>query len=191
MNDTNDFDALAEAAELDPANADFAALRQVYVQSDAYRPLKHILQSKLMQITDNVSDFNEVAATCQNILAANPLDLEARMLLAFTLDRLGDGRAAERNHAFAERLLDSILETGDGKSFESAFVLVAEAEAWTVLRTFGIQANEQTRHRRDDGVFDVFEGILDEEAVTVYFDVTTPVAVLDETLEHEKTDNEP
>lgn len=180
---SQDFWELARAAEADPASADFAALRKAYVASDAYRPLKHITKTKLMQITNSAADFEDVAATCQAILAANPLDLEARILLGTAQEKLGKVADAEKTHTFAERMLDAILATGDGKSFGTAFKLVSETEAWIVMRSFGIKAKSQERHRRAEGIFDVFEGKLGDRQVQVYFDVADPVRVLDETLE--------
>jgi len=177
------FDDLAAQAEDNPAEADFATLRAAYVAGDAYRPLKHITRQKLMAITDSVTDFGEVVRTCQDILKSNPLDLEARMMLAHAQEKSGDAASAEKTHTFAERMLDAILATGDGKSFGTAFHLVAEFEAWTVMRTFGIKASSQERLRREDRVFDVFEGKIGKDDVTIYFDVTDPVRVLDETLE--------
>jgi len=178
----SDFYDLVRQAELDPTNTDFAALRLAYVQSDTYRPLKHISQTRLMQITNNAANFTEVATICQNILQANPLDLEARMMLATAQEQLGDP-AAERTHAFAESLLDAILASGDGKSLESPFKLVSALEAWTVLRVFGIKASTQTREQLGDRVYDVFMGKLDETNVTVYFDITLTVPVLRTTLD--------
>ena len=185
----SDFYELAHAAEADPAGANFAALRQAYVQSDAYRPYKHISQQKLMQITNSVADFQEVVNTCLNILQGNALDLEARMTLAIAYEKIGKSDEARKTHLFAEHMLDAILATGDGKSFESAFRLVADTEAWTVMRSFGIKARSHTRHRRDDGVFDVFEGKIDDRAVTVYFDVTDHVRVVDAMMIDDEPEN--
>ena len=175
----SDFYELAHTAEDDPDSADFAALRAAYVKSDAYRPYKHIPQQKLLHITNTAADFTEVVDTCTNILHSNPADLEARMTLAIALEKTGNPDQARKAHMFAERMLDAILTTGDGKSFESAFRLVSDTEAWTVMRSFGIKAKSHTRHRREDGVFDVYEGIINDRAVTVYFDVTDPVRIVD------------
>lgn len=179
----SDFYALAHAAENDPDSADFALLRQAYVESPHYQPLKHILQSKLKQITDAAQSLDEVVNTCQNILKNSPLDLEARMLLGAVYAEMGQMEQAEQTRRFAENLLDAILSSGDGKSLASAFRLVAEAEAWTVMRVFGIKATGQERIRAEDGrVYDVFQGKLDDREMSIHFDVTDPVRVLDDTL---------
>lgn len=180
---------LARQAEQNPAQVDFLAMRQAYVQSDAYQPIKHISQSKLMQITDSVQDFGEVVTTCKNILLTNPLDLEARMALAMAYEKVGDAINAERQHAFAEAMLDAILSTGDGKSFEKAFKLVAANEAWTVMRSFGIRVTSQEQHQKDGRVYDVFTGKLGDNVVSVYFDVTDHARFLDNTLEDQADDS--
>lgn len=178
----SDIYEMAQRGLKDPSTINFAELRQDYVASEAYRPLKHILQTKLKQITDAATSFEEVAETCRNILLTNPLDLEARMLIGSALEKCGEAQASEEHNRFAEHLLDAILATGDGKSFQSAFHLVAEAEAWTVMRTFGIRATSQERIRQDGRVYDVFDGKLDERDVKIYFDVTDTVQILDATL---------
>jgi|GEM_PF-4841668 len=178
----SDFYDLAQVAEANPQTADFAALRQAYVQSDAYRPFKHIPQSKLMQITNSVDGFGEVVDTCKNILLSNPLDLEARMLLAIAYEKAGDTQESEKHHQFAEKMIDAIIATGDGKSFEQAFVIIAENEAWTLMRSFGIKAKTQERHQKDGKIYDVFLGKRGEDEVKVYFDVTLLIQNFDETL---------
>jgi hypothetical protein len=177
------FYGLARGAQQDPASADFALLRRAYVESDAYRPLKHISHTQLMQITDSASGFEEVIETCRNIVEAVPLDLEAWRVLALAYEKAGDKSSADKANLFTERLLDSILATGDGKSFETAFQLVAQNEAWVVMRVFGIRARSQEEVRQNGRVYEVFDGKIDEREVKIYFDVTDPVRVLDETLE--------
>lgn len=185
----SDFLARAQTAQESPDQADFAALRRDYVESAVYRPLKHIPQTKLMQITDNAADFHEVIQTCRSLIDAVPLDLEAWRVLALAYEQVGDTDNATRAHRFTEGLLDSILATGNGKSLETAFHLVAENEAWTVMRVFGIRAKGQERLRQDGRVYDIFEGALDDRTVKIYFDVTDPVRVLDQTVDDSLSGN--
>ena len=178
----SDFSELAKQAESDPDQMDFAALREAYVQSDIYRPAKHILQSKLMQITNAVKGFEEVAQTCRNILDANPMDLEARMLLGLALEKLGDQVAAEKHHTFANRMIDAILATGDGKALDTAWKVIAEAEPWTVMKVFGMKTTSHSRHVHGDLLIDVFEGRIEEREVKMHFDVTIFVKAIEELI---------
>ncbi len=176
-----DFQTLATAAETNPATADFAALREAYL-TYAKRSVKHISQQKLMQITNHVAGFEEVAQTCQKILDENPMDLEARLFMALAQEKIGNRTEAEKQHLFAERMIDAILATGDGKSFEGAWKLIADMEAWAVMRVFGMRAKSHTRHKQADAIFDVYEGIIGDREVTMYFDVTNPVQFVENSI---------
>lgn len=173
-----DFKELAAATEANPVGADFAALRDAYLNYE-HRAVKHITRQKLMQITNHVTDFSEVETICRNILDTNPLDLEARMMLAVAQERADKKADAEKNHLFVEQMIDTILATGNGKSFETAWKLVSENEAWTIMRVFGMRTKSHTRHQREDGIFDVYEGIIGDREATMYFDVTNPVRFVD------------
>lgn len=176
-----DFYDLAHAAEQEPTAADFVALREAYRTSEAYRPIKHIPQSKLLQITNSADSYVDVISTCENILKANPMDLEARMMLAHAQEHLGE--SAEKTHQFAEGLLDAILASGDGKSLETAWVLLSNHEAWTVMRVFGMKATDQQRVYHDDGrIYDVYQGKIDGQSVQMYFDVTAPTEFIEEAI---------
>lgn len=181
----SDFWELAKTAAAKPTQADFAALRTAYVESDAYRPAKHIMQSKLMQITDRAQGFEEVAATCQDILTGNPMDLEARLMLAFAQEKLGENAAAANSTAFANAMLDAILATGDGKSMDTAFQVVAEAEVWTIMKVFEMRTAGHTRHQATDHTIDVFTGKIGEREVEMFFNVTRYVNAINELISSE------
>jgi hypothetical protein len=176
------FMELAQQVAANPADANFTDLRTAYQTSDVYRPFKHISQQKLMNITNHVNNFTEVAATCQNILDANPMDLEARMMLAVAQENTGKPDAAEKNHLFAQRMIDAILNTGTGKSFDGAWQLVSDQEAWTVMRIFGMKAKSYERVFREDKIYDVYQGKIDDRDATMYFDVTHPVQFVEDTI---------
>jgi hypothetical protein len=178
----SDFYSLAHAAQEDPESADFAALRLAYVQSSVYRPFKHIPQSKLLQITNNAADFAEVSRTCQTLLEANPMDLEARLLLGIAQEKAGQTAQAEKTKRFAEKMLDSILATGNGKTPASALQVIAEAEVWTVIRSFGIRTNSHTRQQTDSHTYDIFTGSIGERQVTIYFDVSALMSAFDQEI---------
>lgn len=174
-----DFKELADTAEADPTRVDFSVLRAAY-QTYEHRTIKHITRQKLMQMTNHVTEFKEVAAVCRSILDTNPMDLEARMMIASAYEHMGEKDTAEKHHQFAERMIDAILATGTGKSFEGAWKLVSENEAWTIMRIFGMRPQKHHRHVRDTLIFDVYDGVIGDREATMYFDVTEPVHFVDE-----------
>ncbi|NJL93218.1 MAG: DUF4919 domain-containing protein [Anaerolineae bacterium] len=182
---SSSFTSLVQTAEANPAAADFAALRAAYLTSEAYRPAKHIMQSKLMQITNAAPGFEQVSETCRRILSANPMDLEARRLYGLAQEELGNAAAAEQAYAFAEAMIDAILQTGDGKSIEGAWHVVAEAEIWTLFKIFGMRPSGQTRQAVGERIYDIFDGQIDDRPVTMYFDVTPFVRHIDQLISDE------
>lgn len=174
-----DFKELVTDAETDPSCVDFSTLRTVY-QGYENRTIKHITRQKLIEMTNHVTEFKEVATVCQSILDTNPMDLEARMMIASAYEHMGEKDTAEKHHQFAERMIDAILATGTGKSFEGAWKLVSENEAWTIMRIFGMRAQKHHRHVQDNLIFDVYDGVIGDREATMYFDVTEPVHFVDE-----------
>lgn len=172
------FQQLAQAAEQAPASVDFRELRAAYVQSSSY-PTKHITQPKLMQISNHAAGFEEVASICTTILQGNPMDLEARMMLGVAQERLGQPEAAARTRAFVDAMIDAILSTGDGKGFETAFQVVAEAEEWTLMKVFGLRAKSQAQHQRPEGIFRVYSGKIAEREVEMVFDTSLYTSAID------------
>ncbi len=48
---------------------------------------------------------------------------------------------------------------------------------------FGIKAKGQERLRQGGRVYDIFDGLIEDRAVKIYFDVTEPMRVLDQTVD--------
>lgn len=177
---------LARAAETSPETADFLALRRAYMASDIYRPTSHYSSGKLMGNTNGLGSFEEVAAFCTNVLEHNPMDLEARMLLDYALQKTDKADEALRQKAFIRGMLAAIFQNGDGKSFESAWQVVAVAEEYTVLSVLGLKSSSQQLTEHGDQWFDVLQvsqrGKTGEDVHEVYFDITTPFLFLQNML---------
>ncbi len=184
---TDDFRTLADAAEKDPASADFAALRQAYISSASYQPTTHFSHAKLKGNTNRCENFDEVAIFCQKILDDNPMDLEARMLLEFAYDQLEQHDLAAQTHAFVSGMLDAIYYSGIGDSFETARSVVAVAEEYTLLSVMGLKMIEQALVEQDGDYYDVLtckpRGEGEAEPIDLYFNITAPYSFLQNMLE--------
>lgn len=183
----HDFRTLAAAAEQDPASADFPALRQAYIDSPDYRPTSHFSHAKLKGNTNHCADFDEVAIFCKKILADNPMDLEARMLLEFAYDQLEQHDLAANTHAFVGGMLDAIYHSGQGDSTETARSVVAVAEEYTILSVMGLKMIEQALIEQDGRYYDKMtckpRGQAEADSIDLYFDITAPYTYLQNMLE--------
>lgn len=180
-----DFDELVKQVEDNPEEADFDALRRAYVASERYLPTAHYSYQKLKGNTNSAESFDEVVVFCQQRLDENPMDLEVRMMLDFAYEQLDQYDLAARHHAFVQGMLDAIYDSGDGKSLETAWHVVAVAEEYTVLSVLGLQLQEQALVEANGRYYDVLtcRSRRDGEIVELYFDVTAPYLYLGTMLE--------
>lgn len=182
-----DYRTLAAEAEKDPQNTDFTALRHAYVESEEYQPISHFSYAKLKGNTNSCRTIEEVEFFCKKVLADNPMDLEARMMLEFVYEQLEQYDLAAQAHAFISGMLDAIFASGDGKAFESALHVVAVAEEYTLLSVRGFQSLGQALIEHNGRYYDILDCVSGKEpksaSVQVYFDITAPFTYLQNMLE--------
>lgn len=188
------FRELATAAEKDPQQADFAALRAAYVNSNEYNPTKHFSYHKLIGSTNAAASMEDVVRFCENMLAANPMDLEVRMMLEYAFEQLEWFEFAGKQHAFVEGMLSALFNTGDGKSVESAWQVVAVAEEYTALSVMGLKMHSQQLLMADDRYIDVMtvgpRVESDDPLVQLHFDITAPYLHLQNMLTDDNSTDE-
>ncbi len=94
------------------------------------------------------------------------------MIAASIYRKTGDKKRSTFHLRFAKGLLDSIFQSGDGQSRETAFRVVDVAEEYTVLRVLGLQSICQMLPGVE-GHFDIFE-VLDPTSgqhAAIYFQI--------------------
>ncbi len=80
---------------------------------------------------------------------------------------------ADRRRQKAQAILDSILDSGDGNSPETAYVVINIVEEYAVLDHFGLRLTSQSLLNKDGRVYDVIVGTAEDGAERdFYFDVT-------------------
>jgi Domain of unknown function (DUF4919) len=150
--DPPDFEALR--AELS-ARPDFKAL------CEAERPLTEAFET--MQ-AERWSDLFALAAPWA---ARCPIDLEAHTFLATALAHLGEPAAAEAHDMWARGLFEAALATGDGKTPETPYRVIAEFEEYALLRMFRYAPERQ--QSAPNGI-DAMTVSADGEPQTIYFE---------------------
>jgi hypothetical protein len=128
----------------DPASVDFARLRAEFGGRSDFsdkcerdRPL-HRLAELVQQ-----RHWTDVLAASAPWLQQCPVDIDAHLIRAIALKELG--RMAESDHHadWFRGLVDSILTSGDGRTPQTAFVVISVAEEYSVLRVLQMRP---TRH---------------------------------------------
>jgi hypothetical protein len=151
------FDDLLAAARQDPENTDFAALRLAYTQSPGYAPYEQDRETgaALQKALEEV-DLQAARTAVDQLLAHNYLNIDAHMTAAHLYRRLDDLASVDYHRQFGHGLLKSIFRSGDGRSFETAWVVIAVAEEYAVCMALGdVETESQRLVEHEDHRFDV------------------------------------
>ena len=167
---------LLAAAKTNPAQADYHALRMALTQDDAYAPyVQHSDAVFALRAALQAQNMPQVLAACDDMLALNYLDIEAHMAADYAHLRLENSAQSTYHRTFAEGLIDAILATGDGRSFERAIIVISTAEEYVVLRVLGLKPAGQDSVEHEGQWFDVLQGQPAQgDPVEVYFNIVLP-----------------
>jgi hypothetical protein len=163
----------------DPA-IDFTQFRLAFSQTSQYDPYgfgnAHLKDSMITALDDN--NYKLAAELADQLLEKNYIFPEAHIVAIQAADALGQTQQAEFHRYVLRGLIDSILSSGDGKSPESAFVVVLIEEEYLIVKILNIKdaINEDSTLVVQNQHFDVFDGIDGEtnKSMKVYFNIEIP-----------------
>jgi hypothetical protein len=150
-----DYDALVAQAR--QGKVDHAALRLAYAESKSYDGYNTDLMSLRGPFQKAFADGDCEGAIRQGeaILEKNYVYIDAHMVLGACHRRLGRAEQAEHHTATARGLIQAIAATGDGKTPETAFVVISVAEEYIVLMTRGLTKVQQALVTKDGRSYDL------------------------------------
>lgn len=176
MSSSASFASLLAAAQRDIAQADFGAIRAAYPLQPTYHPAPPPPDYQGIQAAVEKRDWQGAWTQCAALLEVEPLHIRLHQSMAHVLREMGQPDQAQWHFAFAAGLMRSILESGDGRAFSSAFVVVTLAEEYDVLGALQMTPRQQQLVISEGRPYDVWgctyptpEG---EQTSTVHFDVS-------------------
>src|SRR5258708_15396956 len=118
----------------------------------------------------------EAIACAEKGLARFPCDIELRMILAGAWREAGDQAKADQFQAEWMGLVDSILQSGSGRDYASAFRVISVDEEYCVLRVLRLQVTKQALDQHDGSAFDLMTVKRPESGaeLTLYFNIDLP-----------------
>lgn len=147
----------------------YTELRMNYAQRDGYDPAwDHAYDRQAIFDAYKAGDFPKTHALAKAWLEKVPVDAEIHLLRALASKRSGDfaGYCAYMVPFYG--LLHSITSTGDGRTPETAFKVIAVAEEYFLLREIGATVKQQSLVGHCDKLEVSLRG---GETCTLYFDV--------------------
>lgn len=161
-------------------------LRLAYAASAEYNPY----DTKISDIRKAASDFYdqkmfpEAIAEAQKGLARSQYNIDLLIILATCYRTLGDTANADKSRELWMSLMDSVLRSGDGLGYATAFKVISVDEEYSLLRVLQLEVINQSLESHDGSQFDVMRvksGKSDQEFV-LYFNVDLPKKWLDRQL---------
>jgi hypothetical protein len=144
------------AAKADPASADFAALRRAFARTSRYTPDPD-LDLDPAPVEHELKNGERAAAlvALDRMMEGHWCDVPAHAVAASLAERMKDANRFVLHRAFERGLLASILDSGDGRSFQTAWKVVTVAEEYVVLTNLQLHGGVQTLVERDGHHYDV------------------------------------
>lgn len=183
-----DYHELLRSAKADPKNADFTALRMAYATSEFYSPydFNQDERSALWEAIQK-EDMAQLAHLAEGLIEENFLDLEGHLLAYLAYESLGNEEKASYYKDCVQGFLDSILASGDGRTPQTAFVVINVNEEYALLMAMGFTPQRQQLIKSGDDICDVVifetpEGQMGQ----MFFNVNIPHKWLEEHTSEEK-----
>lgn len=154
-------------------DADFTALRMAYTGTPYYTPYA-VKDIKPMFDAMQAKNYAKCRRLALRHLEKESVSLAANYAAMVCYKALGEDDISNRYRFILNGLIDSIADSGDGKSTDTAFVTISGEELYSFIRLGGLAVESQSLIRKDGRVFDLME-VVDpdtDEKVSLYFDVT-------------------
>ncbi|MFZ6012281.1 MAG: DUF4919 domain-containing protein [Bacteroidota bacterium] len=149
-----------------------------------YRPDVNDL-SKLME-DDNMEG---VVKECKAILKQDEFNISVYQTLSLAEFRLKQYDNFEISLKRYLGLIESVLATGKGNSYDSAYIVISPRHEYDVLRYLGLGSNSQSLRHQDGHSFDVLKTQDETRAEDeIFFNIDKPFGSLEASLGPKKTE---
>ena len=150
---------------------DFRELRVAY--ADTFGGPDTDSQKKAMTAALNSKNFEEAIKNADVVLGGDYADMDAHFAEYIANRELHRAEQADFHKFVLQGLLDSITHSGDSKTFQTAYEVIAVHEEYVILRFMGLMPSKQSTAEKNGHSYDVLEAVdpKTNEKVTLYFNI--------------------
>ena len=131
----------------------------------------------------NMGQYAEAAVMGAGYLDKNPSEIAIYHYTGLAYMNSGNYLKADEYFHKYYGFITSILATGDGKSPESAYIVISANEEYTLMEYMGLRVSQQLLTEQKNQYFDVLTGITRSgEERQVYFNIDKPFGSLGKSL---------
>lgn len=156
--------------------ADFFNLRMAYTNTSAYDPYGYRGQLEIEKAFEEFEkeDYEGCVKQVNRILDLTFISLDAHYLGMVCHLELNNEQQAEFHQYVLSGLFASISSTGNGRTFESAYITISIGELRTFIGMLGLEVKEQGLQYHKGKTYDVMtvREVEIEEEFDLYFDIS-------------------
>ena len=129
---------------------------------------------KLMVDAFEAKDYRKSAELAEMVLEYEFTNISLHNAIANAYLELGKPNKAEFHKKVAEKLLEALLSTGDGKGFETAYCVQGINEEYMIMKHFGYKVSQQAAIGGNRSTYDALTGENSKtgETATLLFDIS-------------------
>lgn len=134
------YETLLERVKKQDSTVDFKELRLAYTGTKLYDPYGGSLDARdAMFAALNAKENDKALAASEKLLAVNYLDINAHFVASVANTNLKRPEKSDYHKYVFQNLLKSIIHSGDGKTLETAFVVISVDEEYALLNFMGLR----------------------------------------------------
>ena len=179
------FAALLERAKKSDATLDFKELRMAYTETADYSPYGGDRETrKRMFAALNAREFDAAVESAEKILAKNFVEINAHFVAYVAHRESGRAEKATFHKFMFDGLVKSITGSGDGKTAETAYVVITTDEEYTLFNILGLRPAGQSLITQNGHSFDRMTATNPKtnETVVYFFNIDKPFNWLGQSL---------
>lgn len=164
---------LVERAKKGDPTVSFKELRRVFAEWQCQKNT-NAPDRQAMVDAFNKKDYAKAVELVEGVLDYEYVQRGLHLAAEDAYRHLGNTTKADEHKAVAEKLLDALLTSGDGKSAKTAFFVLSIREEYFVMSQLGYKPSSQALVSEGDRMFDVLSGTDTKTGnqVSLYFDIT-------------------
>ncbi|MGA3135810.1 MAG: DUF4919 domain-containing protein [Terracidiphilus sp.] len=175
----SEYATLLASLKAGKTDIDYTRLRISYMDSPEYKAAKDVSESeKAMTEALNKKDYPAALKQAEAVLDSEYVNIDAHYVALVANREMGATDKSEFHRTVFGKLIDSILNSGDGKSPEKAWVVITVHEEYVILNVLGFMRfpMQQSLMHKDGHSYDVMKAKKAEDGTeqTFYFNVDIP-----------------
>jgi hypothetical protein len=157
-------------------DADFLGLRMSFTDTPAYKPYggsEHVLTKPVLDALGHAR-YETCLTAASKLLAVNYTSLHGHYAAMVCNSQLGHEEKGRYHRYVLKGLMESIGNSGDGRSPESSYITISTSELRAFIQLIGLEVSSQTLVKKDGKSFDVMRVVnpQTEDEFDLTFDIS-------------------